>query len=338
MTIADPMERLAPRQTAGVAPPRAAGSVRRTSTIDVSWPDGAWGEMLFTARARDVHTPVDRGVTRVCAEDSFIAVIDRERRIRDIKITPARVAEAKLVGHRGGGHLRHALEDLMPEERAKGTPLYLILDDISGASLVAGWAWSQWTDDWLHAPDGSFDEAHFAREMEKRTGICVGFAPGGSVLRLGANRKPSSGAPTPDLRNVDDPDGWHAYDQQIGVGMRRARRIDVVRSERGIVVDAAFQDSGTRPDGGRGALHEYTISALVDPDTLRIVSIAAQPRVLPFPECPGATATLSRLEGEKLADLRALVLERLRGTAGCTHLNDALRSLAEVPHLVAALG
>jgi hypothetical protein len=38
-----------------------------------------------------------------------------------------------------------------------------------------------------------------------------------------------------------------------------------------------------------------------------------------------------------LADLRQLVLERLRGTAGCTHLNDALRALAEVPHLVALL-
>jgi hypothetical protein len=98
-----------------------------------------------------------------------------------------------------------------------------------------------------------------------------------------------------------------------------------------------FQDSATKPDGGREALHEYTISARVDANTLRIVSITAQPRVLPWPECPGATRALSRLEGEPLADLRQLVLERLRGTAGCTHLNDALRSLSEVPHLVRLL-
>jgi hypothetical protein len=334
MSIADEMAMLAPRQTAGVAPLRAASSVRRTSTIDVSWPEGAWGDMVFIARARDVLTPREGGAPTVCAEDSFAAVISPERKILDIRITPARSAERQLVGQRGGGHLRHALEEIMPEERANGTPLYLILDDISGASLVAGWAWSQWTDDWLHRSDGTFDEANFAREMEKRTGICVGFAPGGSVLKLGANRKPSTGAPTPDLRNPKDPEGWHAYSEQIDVGMRRARRIDVRRGEQGIVIEAAFQDSGTRPDGGRSALHEYTISTLVDPETLRISSITAQPRVLPFPECPRATNTLSRLQGEKLADLRALVLERLRGTAGCTHLNDALRALAEVPHLV----
>jgi hypothetical protein len=291
--------------------------------------------MRFTARARDVLTPADGGEPLSCAEDSFVAVIDVDRVIRDIRITPPRPAERSLVGQRGGGHLRQALAELMPEERAGGTPLYLILDDISGASLVAGWAWSQWTDDWLRAPDGSFDEENFQREMEKRFDICTGLARGGTAHRLGANRKPSTGAPTPDLRNPADPEGWHDYtDLGGGVGMRRARRIDVMRANEGLRIEAAFQDSGTRPEGGRGALHEYTISALVDPATLRITTIEAQPRVLPFPECPGATKSLSRLEGEPLADLRSLVLERLRGTAGCTHLNDALRALAEVPHLV----
>ena len=35
--------------------------------------------------------------------------------------------------------------------------------------------------------------------------------------------------------------------------------------------------------------------------------------------------------------LRAEVLRRIRGTDCCTHLNDALRSLAEVPVLAATL-
>jgi hypothetical protein len=38
-----------------------------------------------------------------------------------------------------------------------------------------------------------------------------------------------------------------------------------------------------------------------------------------------------------LPDLRGEVLRRLRGTDCCTHLNDALRSLAEVPVLAATL-
>jgi hypothetical protein len=35
--------------------------------------------------------------------------------------------------------------------------------------------------------------------------------------------------------------------------------------------------------------------------------------------------------------LRERVLDELKGTAGCTHLNDMLRALAEVPVLVGAL-
>ena len=61
------------------------------------------------------------------------------------------------------------------------------------------------------------------------------------------------------------------------------------------------------------------------------------PYVLPFGECPGAVAGALGLIGTPLADIRETVLERLRGPAGCTHLNDALRALAEVPILVEQL-
>jgi len=38
-----------------------------------------------------------------------------------------------------------------------------------------------------------------------------------------------------------------------------------------------------------------------------------------------------------LLDLRKTVLSKLAGTAGCTHLNDVLRALAEVPQLLEKL-
>jgi hypothetical protein len=38
-----------------------------------------------------------------------------------------------------------------------------------------------------------------------------------------------------------------------------------------------------------------------------------------------------------IAELRNTVLERLRKTAGCTHLNDMIRSLAEAPVLAGKL-
>jgi hypothetical protein len=43
---------------------------------------------------------------------------------------------------------------------------------------------------------------------------------------------------------------------------------------------------------------------------------------------------LSRLLDSELPQLRQTVLDQLPGTLGCTHLNDALRALAEVPTLV----
>ncbi len=115
--------------------------------------------------------------------------------------------------------------------------------------------------------------------------------------------------------------------------MRRARRIDVWLDEV-IVIDSAFQDSATTPDGGRAAIHEYRLSATVDPASLQILSINADPRILPFAECPSAVSNLSRLVGSTLSALRSKVLTELRGTAGCTHLNDALRALADVPTLM----
>lgn len=45
-------------------------------------------------------------------------------------------------------------------------------------------------------------------------------------------------------------------------------------------------------------------------------------------------ANVGRMVGTPLTDLRTAVLEQLKGIDGCTHLNDVLRSLAEVPVLV----
>jgi DUF2889 family protein len=81
-------------------------------------------------------------------------------------------------------------------------------------------------------------------------------------------------------------------------------------------------------------VHEYRLNLTADPTSLRVLSVEAEPRVLPFVECTTAPANLRRLIGAPLPELRDRVLAELRGTAGCTHLNDALRALAEVPALL----
>lgn len=290
--------------------------------------------MRLVGRARDVVTPASGGAPVVCAEDGFEAKVGPDRTILAIEADPPRPALAGLVGQRGGGRLRLVLEDVVPEERRSVSPLYLILDDISGASLVAGWAWSQWDPDWLALLRAAAENPELTKGFPDRTGICIGFAPDSSAFSIQVDR---SGAPGPDLRNAEDPQGWHAFTAQDGaVGLRRARRIDVSLGAQ-IVIDSAFQDSATTPEGGRAVLHEYRLTATADPGSRRLLSVEAEPRVLPFSECPSAAGNLSRLEGTDLSDLRETVLAELRGTLGCTHLNDALRALADAPALLRLL-
>jgi len=286
--------------------------------------------MRLVGRARDIVTPRSGGLPIACAEDSFEASLRPDRMIVTIEAKPVRPALSRLVGERGGGGLRQVLDEVMPEERRNATPLYLVLDDISGASLVAGWAWSQWDPNWLANARAVMKDFDLEKAFRSREGVCIGFAPGSSAFDPGRDR---SGTPAPDLRHPDDPEGWHAFTIQNDVGMRRARRIDVWL-DKAIVIDTAFQDSATTPAGGRAVVHEYRVRVTADPESFRVLSIEAEPRVLPHAECPSAAANLSRLLDSPLPVLREKVLAELRGTAGCTHLNDALRALADVPVLV----
>jgi len=313
---------------------RRPGSIRRTSTIDTIWPEGRGGDMAMVGRARDAVTGFAAADLQTVAEDAFRVRLGPDRTILEIEATPARAAIGKLVGVRGGGHLRGALDEALPRERLGATPLHLILDDLAGASLVAGWAWSRWTESWLAPAAAGGSKGPARRDM---TGICAGFRPGSAALAVaGAPSPRQSACDVPDLRNPADPEGWHAFTVQTGVGMRRARRIDVWLDDL-IRVDSAFQDSATNPDGGRTAVHEYHLTATADPASLRLLSVEAEPRVLPFTECPAAAPNVERLLGTPLPELRDRVLAELRGTAGCTHLNDALRALAEVPVLTRRL-
>lgn len=319
-----------PRNPAGPAPLRVPGSVRRTSSIDVSWPEGRAGNSRLIGRARDIFTPTSGGSPVLCAEDAFEAWLKVDRTIVAIEAQPPRPALARLVGARPGGGLRQVLEETAPDERRLATPLYLILDDIGATSLVSSWAWSNWNPNWLAEARAALSNSDVAT-FKTREGVCIGFAPGSSAFDPNRER---SATPVPDLRHPDDPEGWHAFTLQDSVGMRRARRIDVWRDQGRIVVDSAFQDSATTPAGGRTAVHEYRLNVTADLQSLRLLSIEADARILPHRECMAAPANLSRLLGSPLPELRDKVLAELRGMAGCTHLNDAMRALAEVPVLV----
>jgi Protein of unknown function (DUF2889) len=316
-------------------PIRRRGSVRRTSTIDMRWP-GGWGtQMRLHGHARDLLTPLGGGDPVVLAEDVVRVGVGPDRTIEDIAADPPRPALERLVGARGGGRLRGALGEVVPEERAAGTPLYLLLDDLAGATLIGGFAYSQWPEEWPRDWAEARGRATTSRRMD---GVCAGFQPGsGALTEDGGSRFIHDVRAVEPLVDAADPIGWHPLADISEVSMRRARRIDVTVGDV-ISIDAMFQDSATVPAGGRIAVHEYQLAATADASTGELLSVNADPRVLPYRECPLAVANVDLMLGTPLSDLRGAVLERLAGIKGCTHLNDALRALAEVPVLVNSLG
>ncbi len=325
------------RNPVGAAPKRRPGSVRRTSTIDTAWPDGYGTPMRMDGHARDLLTPADGGAPLVLAEDRYSIVASLGREILAISVSPDRPLAQELVGVRAGGESRRAIGRIMADERNRGSPLYLILDDFAGASLVAGWAWSRWVDD-TEALAEKLGLPLTGGRRGNMEGVCTGFSPGSSALdgTRPTSRKDQNTARVPPLLRADDSLGWHELGIQTGVGMRRARRIDVWRDGDALAIDVGFQDSSTAPDGGdRIAIHEYHVTARAVEG--RLCDLSVDVHVLPYQECPGAVVHAQRMLGTPLAQLREAVLETLPGTLGCTHLNDVLRSMAEVPVMAAHL-
>lgn len=68
-----------------------------------------------------------------------------------------------------------------------------------------------------------------------------------------------------------------------------------------------------------------------------MVALQVLPMILPFRECPGASVKATRMIGRNVAEFRSAVLETLPSTLGCTHLNDVLRALSDVPTLARLL-
>ncbi|MCF8587290.1 DUF2889 domain-containing protein [Gordonia liuliyuniae] len=298
----------------------------------MTWTDG-WGtELHLDGRGRDLATGGDMS-TDVLAASRMVVDVDPMRQIRRIKTIPEREGLSRLVGTGSGSGYRTRLADAV-STLVGSDPVDLLLDDVPGATLVSGFAFAQWfpIEELLASASKG---AGAGRSME---GICTGFMPGSSGLAPdGTSRWTHRTRPVEPLGSGSDHRAWHELPEITEVSMRRARRIDVWREDSVVYVDAMFQDSSTRPAGGRIAVHEYALTATVDMRTGRLTSVIPEPHVLPYAECPLAVLNVDRLLGVQTRELRTVVLDELQGVAGCTHLNDALRALADIPYLVGRL-
>ena len=330
-----PQQFPAARQSAGPSPLRRPGSIRRTTSIDSEWPDGHGMPWIMTGLARDLLTPFTGGPEEL-ASGSFRIRTSTRREIMEIEATPQHRGSPALIGVRAGGASRARLTELLSD--VTGTPLFQILDDFAGASLVANWVWSRWPE--LGTKTAATSELQStAGKQGVMVNVCTGFAPGSSALNEdgSVNLLAQTVSTVGPLEHPEDAIGWHAMPCHEGLFARRARRIDVWREGDLIHVDAGFQDSGSTPDHALAAVHEYRVYAEIEEASGTLVTIQALPLILPYRECPGASVKIGRLVGKNVAEFRATVPTELASTLGCTHLNDVARGLADVPALASQL-
>lgn len=278
----------------------------------VTGPDG----LRLVGRARDLHTPpAGEAVAEAATVD---AVLDAEHRLVSIE---AGADLGSLVDlHVGAGFRRHARER-HPE--LEGTLLGLLVDELPVAALISGYG---------RLYSGEIDGS--AATLGTQADLCAGWRRDGTMMvaigRTGAIPVPK-GPEAPDLEAAD-PQAWHAMDPLPPGAMRRQRLLDV---DAGTAPDfvAMFRDLHADDEGVVTVLHEYGISGRYDVTTDRLLEVFAVPTVLPWPECPEASASAGRLAGMAPSEVRSTVSQDFRGTSTCTHLNDLLRSLGDLPAL-----
>ena len=311
-------------------PPRAPGSLRRTATTDMLRPGGLLGELVLVGRARDLWTDA-RGEATLLGESGYEARVAYlpQREVTELRTEPAQPAARQLVGTRATSGFRAALDAAFPAERDARSLLYLLLDDLPVAALVSGYAMSFG----LRVP------MPVGYKMSQHPDLCAGWRTGGTILKEmeETGRVPVvTGPEARPLAREGDPLAWHALPLLPPNGMRRHRRLDLKLGEK-LSVDVLFRDSHVAPDGRETIVHEYTVTASVDPEKLSFDHIEATARALPWIECNPAAASASRLVGRPVRGLRPQVRADFTGTSTCTHLNDTLRSLEDVEALAVVL-
>jgi hypothetical protein len=250
------------------------------------------------------------------------------RRVLEIHTDPPEPALDALVGVTVSSGFRQAVDDAWPDH-VRHPLRYQLLDDMPTALLVSG-----------YAIGAGGVRAHPSGPRLQHADLCAGWVTGGTILvEMGETGTPPvvTGPEAPSLARPDDPLAWHELSPLSAHGMRRWRRLDVWPEAGSIAIECFFRDSHVNPEGLETVVHEYTVEAGLDPSTLRFTRCHADIGALPWAECPGAAASAGRLVGAPAAGLRRWVRETFVGPPTCTHLNDTLRALEDVPVLVELL-
>ncbi len=132
-------EAAGPQDAVTATTSRRAGSVRRTTNIDSLRPDGLHGDVVVDARARDLRTNRD-GTCELVGTASLQARIGPARELLSLATSPDVPALRGLLGASVGPGFRSRVNEAVTDGCEDGTLLYLLLDDLPGATLVSGYA------------------------------------------------------------------------------------------------------------------------------------------------------------------------------------------------------
>ena len=315
-----------PHNPLTTTPAQPFSSSRRAWNIDIAYPAGLMGEVVVVdVRGRDVRTNAD-GTMDVT--DELAAGFEIEPATNTITRVEERKSSAALDPLLGiclrGGYARE-LSARLPEETSRHRSLcFSALEDLSGAHFVSGYA---------HLLEGIISQTREHADMaaDAQADICIGWAADGPFI---ASTRARGHIPVPVGPAAPNIGGEYEMATLIPPTVRRRRRIDVIASADatgGWRTQEHFRDSYAGRDGEM-VLHEYLVDAAFDRDG-RVVAIDADPRVLPWSECPGAAASAQRLVGCTVGELPARVRADLVGATTCTHLNSTLRALADAEFL-----
>jgi hypothetical protein len=330
-----------PHDSLQATPPRAPGSTRRTTSIDITRPAGTPGRVVADVRGQDVATGPD-GEARIGGR--LAATLDLDERTGEV-LAVATDAGGPLDGLAGlslrAGYGRR-LDAAFPDDAAARTLAYSALSDLGGAFLVSGYSLLR-----LGRLPATPELAE--RQARAQADVCIGWESGSPLLEtlVRAGRSPIPYGPLAPVIDAADPLGWHPMAPLATGSVRRRRLLDVAAGNAGgaggaggavLTAESHFRDSYAADDEdgeGEMVMHEYVVHAAVD-DQRRLAKVAVEPRVLPWRECPGAVASAQRLVGVAVDDIPARARRELVGASTCTHLTSTLRCLADLGALAPA--
>ena len=294
-----------------------------------------WGSALpMRGVARDLRTPADDGAPTVLDEAAVDAEFDTDRRLVVLRSEPAAPWADALLGARAGGGFRRSLDQVVPAAEGHSL-LRQVLDDMPAAALISGYGFMRLARRQGHAPETLTPP----NILDRMVDLCSGWRADGTAM---VSVSAGTGVPLQDCPPAPptlsaDPWAFHDTGELAADAMRRRRCLEVAPAADGSMsVWAMFRDTVGEPGGGEAVLHEYTVTARVTGGV--VAAIEADPRVLPFPECPGAATEVGAVIGVPVAELPVAVPERIVGVACCTHLNDLLRALGGLAPLLALAG